>query len=53
VRFEAAADERAAGLVEIAVEIPHELPGGGDTLEFGGVRLRRVGAEHVADNGDA
>jgi hypothetical protein len=53
VRFEAAADERAEGLVEIAVEIPHELPGGGDTLELGGVRLRRVGAEHVADNGDA
>jgi hypothetical protein len=28
--------------VEIAVEIPGELPGGGDTLELGGVRLRRV-----------
>jgi hypothetical protein len=42
VRFEAAAEESAEGIVEIAVELPHELPGGGDTIELGGVRLRRV-----------
>jgi hypothetical protein len=42
VRFEAAADERAEGLVEIAVESPHELAGGAETIELGGVRLRRI-----------
>ncbi len=42
VRFEAAAGERAEGLVEIALELPHELPGGGEAIELGGVRLRRV-----------
>ncbi len=42
VRFEAAADERAEGLVEIALELPHELPGGAEAIELGGVRLRRV-----------
>jgi glyoxalase-like protein len=42
VRFEAAADERAEGLVEIAVELPHELPGGAEAIELGGVWLRRV-----------
>ncbi len=42
VRFEAAASERAEGLVEIALELPHELPGGGGAIELGGVRLRRV-----------
>lgn len=42
VRFQAAADERAEGLVEIALELPHELPGGGDVIQLGGVRLRRV-----------
>ncbi len=41
VRFEAAADERAEGLVEIAVESQHELPGGAEAIELGGVRLRR------------
>jgi Glyoxalase-like domain len=42
VRFEAAADERAEGLVEIALELPHELPGGAEAIELGGVWLRRV-----------
>jgi Glyoxalase-like domain len=42
VRFCAAADERGEGLVEIALELPHELPGGGDVIELGGVRWRRV-----------
>jgi hypothetical protein len=41
VRFEAAADERAEGLVEIVVESQHELPGGAEAIELGGVRLRR------------
>ena len=45
VRFEAAADERAEGLVEIALELPHELPGGADAVELGGVWLRRVQAQ--------
>ena len=43
VRFQDAAGERAEGLVEIAVSLPHELPGGAETAELGGVRLRRVG----------
>ena len=43
VHFETAASERAEGLVEIAVELPHELPGGREALELGGVRVRRVG----------
>jgi hypothetical protein len=42
VRFQAAAGESAEGLVEISLEIPHELPGGGEAIELGGVRLRRV-----------
>jgi glyoxalase-like protein len=42
VRFEAAADERAEGLVEITLELPHELPGGAEAIELGGVWLRRV-----------
>jgi hypothetical protein len=42
VRFHAAADERDEGLVEIALELPRELPGGGETIELGGVRLRQV-----------
>jgi Glyoxalase-like domain len=41
VRFELAAGESAEGLVEIAVEMPSELPVGA-ALEFGGVRLRAV-----------
>ena len=41
VRFRAAAGERDEGLVEIALELAHELPGGEDTLELGGVLLRR------------
>ncbi|HTA12117.1 MAG TPA: hypothetical protein VK765_01760 [Solirubrobacteraceae bacterium] len=44
VRFERAASERDEGLVEIALELPHELPGGASTLELGGVRLRGVSA---------
>jgi hypothetical protein len=42
VRFEAAASEREQGLVEIALELPHELPGGASAIELGGVRLRRA-----------
>jgi hypothetical protein len=42
VHFETAASERAEGLVEIAVELPHELPGGHEAIELGGVRVRRV-----------
>jgi len=42
VRFQAAEGERAEGLVEIALELPHELPGGGQTMQLGGVVLRRV-----------
>ncbi len=42
VHFETAASERGEGLVEIAVELPHELPGGRETIELGGVRVRRV-----------
>ncbi len=42
VRFEQAASARAEGLVEIALELEHELPGGAPTVEIGGVRLRRV-----------
>jgi Glyoxalase-like domain len=37
-----AAEEGAEGIVEIALELPHEMPGGGASLELGGVRLRRV-----------
>ncbi len=43
VHFETAASERAEGLVEIALELPRELPGGREAIELGGVRLRRVG----------
>jgi hypothetical protein len=42
IHFETAEDERAEGLVEIAVELPHELPGGHEAIELGGVRVRRV-----------
>jgi RimJ/RimL family protein N-acetyltransferase len=42
VRFEEAASEHGEGLVEIAVELPHDLPDGADAIEVGGVRLRRV-----------
>ncbi len=42
VHFEAAASERAEGLVEISVEFPQELPGGYEAIELGGVRVRRV-----------
>jgi hypothetical protein len=45
VRFRAAAGAPDEGLVEIALELPHELPGGGDTLELGGVLLRRAAVE--------
>jgi hypothetical protein len=43
IHFERAEDERAEGLVEIALELPHELPGGRDAIELGGVRVRRTG----------
>ena len=42
VHFETAASESAEGLVEIAVELPHELPGGREAIELGGVRVRRI-----------
>jgi hypothetical protein len=42
VRFERAASERTEGLVEIALELPHELPGGREAIELGGVRVRRT-----------
>jgi hypothetical protein len=44
VRFERAASELAEGLVEIAFELPHELPGGREAIELGGVRMRRTGS---------
>ncbi len=43
VRFEQAVSEPTEGLVEIALELPHELPGGRETIELGGVRVRRIG----------
>ncbi len=42
VRFAPAAGEREEGLVEIALELPHQLPGGAEAIQLGGVRLRRV-----------
>jgi hypothetical protein len=42
VSFEAAA--AGEGISELAVRIPGELPGGHETIELGGVRLRRVGS---------
>ncbi len=44
VRFERAASEPEEGLVEIALELPHELPGGREAIELGGVRVRRTSA---------
>jgi hypothetical protein len=52
VRFEAAADERAEGLVEIVLELPHELPGGAEAIELGGVWLRRIAAARGALAGE-
>jgi len=50
VRFERADGEAAEGLSEIAVELPaeRELPGGGEVVELGGVRLRRLAAGEAA-----
>ncbi|HEV3321883.1 MAG TPA: hypothetical protein VG147_06780 [Solirubrobacteraceae bacterium] len=42
IRFERAANERAEGLVEITLELPHELPDGHEAIELGGVRVRRT-----------
>jgi hypothetical protein len=42
VRFEQTASELQGGIVEFALELPHELPGGREAVEVGGVRLRRV-----------
>ena len=36
VRLEATADEWAEGLVEITLELPHQLPGGAEAIELGG-----------------
>jgi len=49
VRFEAADGEAAEGLSEIALELPHELPGGGEVMELGGVRLRRLAVGETAN----
>jgi Glyoxalase-like domain len=43
VRFQTAISRRSEGLVEIALQLPHELPNGHETVELGGVRLRRLG----------
>jgi len=42
VHFRRAAEGQPERLVEIAVEIPHELPGGAQELELGGVCVRRL-----------
>jgi hypothetical protein len=42
VRFEPVVEQGAEGIVEIAVELPHELPGGAKSIALAGVRLRRV-----------
>jgi hypothetical protein len=42
VAFEAVEPGRPESLVEIAVEVPHEFPGGEQSVELAGVRLRRV-----------
>lgn len=42
VCFVRAAGEHAEGIVEIALGLEQELPGGADTIELGGARLRRV-----------
>jgi hypothetical protein len=42
VRFAPAASEREEGLVELALVLEQELPGGAPTVELGGVQLRRV-----------
>jgi hypothetical protein len=44
VRFERTGESAAEGISEIAVRTPAALPGGAETIELGGVRLRRVGA---------
>ena len=43
VRFEEAAPGRREGLVELGLKLPHELPGGAESVELAGVRLRRLG----------
>jgi hypothetical protein len=40
VHFRAPTDASEHGLVEIAVEVPHELQRGSDTVALGGLRLR-------------
>jgi hypothetical protein len=42
VCFVQAASERAEGIVEITLELEQQLPGGADTIELGGVQLRRM-----------
>jgi hypothetical protein len=45
LRFERVEDgEHGEGLVEIAVQLPHDLPGGAEAIEIGGVRVRRIQA---------
>jgi hypothetical protein len=42
VHFEEVQDGRPEGLVEIALELPRELPDGGESIEIAGVRVRRI-----------
>lgn len=42
VCFRETAEARAEGIVEIALELERQLPGGAATIELGGVQLRRV-----------
>ncbi len=42
VRFIASSGEADEGLVELALELPGELPGGGDSQQLAGVRVRRI-----------
>ena len=47
VRFVAAEDERAEGLVEIAVELPAARRGEQEAIELGGVRLRLLACDEL------
>jgi hypothetical protein len=51
VRFTSAPGEHGEhgeGLVEIAVQLPHALPGGAEAIEIGGVRVRRASGGRAA-----
>jgi Glyoxalase-like domain len=51
IHFERAASERAEGLVEIALALPHELPDGREAIELGGVRVQRIARFAEAEPG--